>query len=186
MKAVKNNTNKTNAFYEPARLRSRKKTICQIICQKEYDRGNTYFLKDPLSPQKTSANSTFKFNENSVIFPSLLSPLVPLQHLRGGLALDLLPLPPHLLELNPDLVERLGDDGDEHVLDQPGDEEDHRREIQGSLPVLNRVARPGIQIIPCLITDSSRKCISAILTFKIFCYFLHFNREMMVFVITCT
>lgn len=41
---------------------------------------------------------------------------------------------PHLLELDPDLVERLGDDGYEHVLHQPGQEEDHGAEVEHSSP----------------------------------------------------
>lgn len=48
---------------------------------------------------------------------------------------------PHLLELDADLVERLGDDGDEDVLDEPRQEEDERREVDERAPAGQRVHR---------------------------------------------
>lgn len=48
------------------------------------------------------------------------------EELSGAPLRDSVPQPPHLLELHPYLVERLGYHGYENVLDQPRQEEDHR------------------------------------------------------------
>ena len=60
----------------------------------------------------------------------------------------------YLLELDPDLVEGLRDDGDEDVLDHPGEEEDHGAEVGGGLPVLHRVARAVHDVHPALLAGS--------------------------------
>ena len=54
-------------------------------------------------------------------------------------------LPPHLLKLYSYFVECLGDDGDEHVLDHPGQKEDHRDKVEGGLP--------GIKTVSCSVHD---------------------------------
>jgi len=41
------------------------------------------------------------------------------------------------LKLNPDFVEGFCDNGDEDVLDHPGEKEDHGDEVEGGLPVLS-------------------------------------------------
>ena len=54
----------------------------------------------------------------------------------------MLPISPYLLELDPDLIECFGDDGDENILHHPGQEEDHRDEVEGGLPWVQAVSGP--------------------------------------------
>jgi hypothetical protein len=56
------------------------------------------------------------------------------------------------LKLNTDLIECLRDDGNEDVLDHPGEEEDHGDEVEGGLPVLSRITRPVHDVDPALLT----------------------------------
>ncbi len=58
------------------------------------------------------------------------------------------------LKLNSDFVEGFRDDRNEDVLDHPGQEEDHGREVQGGLPVLGRVSGPVHDVHPTLLTGS--------------------------------
>ena len=64
----------------------------------------------------------------------------------------MLSLAPHLLELHTDLVERLRDHCNEHVLHHPGEEEDHGDEVEGGLPWVKRVSRPVHDVDPALLT----------------------------------
>ena len=63
----------------------------------------------------------------------------------------MLSLPPHLLELHSDLVERLRDHCNEHVLHHPGEEEDHGDKVEGGLPWVKRVSRPVHDVDPALL-----------------------------------
>lgn len=64
----------------------------------------------------------------------LPSAIVADQHVRCAAALNMPSNSPHLLKLHSNLVEGLGDDSNENVLDQPGEEEDHRAEVECSSP----------------------------------------------------
>ena len=76
---------------------------------------------------------------------------VPLKDLLGAPSPQVLPLPPHLLELDPDLVEGLRDDGNEDVLHHPGQEEDHRHEVEWGLPGVQGVRGPVHDVHPALL-----------------------------------
>jgi len=56
--------------------------------------------------------------------------------------------------LNSDFVEGFRDDRNEDVLDHPGQEEDHGREVQGGLPMLGRVSGTVHDVNPTLLTCS--------------------------------
>lgn len=53
------------------------------------------------------------------------SGIISREDLWSSTVLDVSPDPPHLLELNSDLIEGLSDDGNKHILHQPSQEEDH-------------------------------------------------------------
>ena len=55
----------------------------------------------------------------------------------------MLSVSPDLLELDPDLIESLSDDGDENVLHHPRQEEDHRDKVEGGLPGVQTISGPG-------------------------------------------
>lgn len=61
--------------------------------------------------------------------------------MRGLAAAELHSGAPHLLELHSDLVESLGDDSNENVLDEPGEKEDHGAEVEHRPPAGQRVDR---------------------------------------------
>ena len=63
-------------------------------------------------------------------------------------------LAPHLLELHANLVESLGDDGDENVFDEPTQEEDHRREVHERAPGRQRVHCPVHDKHPAFLRES--------------------------------
>ncbi len=71
-------------------------------------------------------------------------------HLNAGFSVD-----PHFLKLDSDLVEGLGDDGDEDVLHHPCQEENHGGEVQGGFPVLGAVGRPVHDVDPAFLTCCS-------------------------------
>ncbi len=100
-------------------------------------------------PRSGTMNSSLVLSVQDDVVKFL--PFVPLKDLCGGVALNLLPVAPHLLELHSDLVERLCDDGDEDVLDQPRHEEDHGAEVERRLPVLHRVASAVHDVHPALL-----------------------------------
>ena len=81
-------------------------------------------------------------------------PFASLEHLLGSPSSNVLPLTPHLLELHPDLVERLRDHRDEHVLHHPGQEEDHGDEVEGRLPWIKGVSCPVHDVDPALLAGS--------------------------------
>ena len=66
-------------------------------------------------------------------------------------------LPPHLLKLYSYFVECLGDDGDEHVPDHPGQKEDHGDEVDDSFPVLGGIAGTVHYVHPPLLTSSWKR-----------------------------
>ena len=78
-------------------------------------------------------------------------PFASLEHLLGSSTPDVLSFPPHLLELHSDLVERLRDHCNEHVLHHPGEEEDHGDKVEGGLPWVKRVSRPVHDVDPALL-----------------------------------
>jgi len=61
--------------------------------------------------------------------------------MRGLAAAELHSGAPHLLELHSDLVECLGDDSYENILDKPGEKEDHGAEVEHRPPAGQRVDR---------------------------------------------
>lgn len=61
------------------------------------------------------------------------------QYLRCGTVCDVPPHAPHLLELDTDLIESLGDDGNEHILHEPCQEENHGAKVKGRSPARKAV-----------------------------------------------
>ncbi len=76
---------------------------------------------------------------------------VSLEDLLGSAPSQVLPLSPHLLELDADLVEGLRDDSNEDVLHHPSQEEDHGHEVEGGLPGVQRVRGPVHDVDPALL-----------------------------------
>ena len=64
-----------------------------------------------------------------------------------------LPLPDLTLR-PPDLVEHLRDDRNKHVLNHPCEEEDHRDEVEGGLPGIQRVRGPVHDVHPAFLYSS--------------------------------
>lgn len=55
-------------------------------------------------------------------------------YLSGSFLWNLSSEAPNLLELHPELVKSLCNDGNEDILDEPGEEEDHGGEEEGGTP----------------------------------------------------
>lgn len=75
-------------------------------------------------------------------------------HLCGCLLLDVSSHAPDLLKLHPHLVEGFSNDGNENILHQPREEEDHGGEEEGGSPARQGVNGPVHDEHPALLRGS--------------------------------